>query len=79
MKILPTGLILLISVVLLSATALYLNSVGGFAVSNENLWTTGKIFVVLGVLTIIFVGIIFFLLHLERKLTDFENRFKENN
>lgn len=79
MKSISTGLFTIVSVVLLCATALYLNSVGGLAVSNENLWTTGKIFVVISVLTIIFVGIIFFLLHLERKITDLENRFKEND
>lgn len=79
MKDLFSKILLLISVVLLTGTALYLKSTGGFEVSNENLWTTGKVFVVISVLTIVFVGIIFFLLHLERKISELETRFKDKN
>lgn len=79
MKDLFSKILLLISVVLLTGTALYLNSTGGFEVGNANLWTTGKVFVVISVLTIVFVGIIFFLLHLERKISDLETRFKDKN
>lgn len=79
MKDLFSKILLLISVVLLTGTALYLKSTGGFEVGNENLWTTGKVFVVISVLTIVFVGIIFFLLHLERKISELETRFKDKN
>ena len=43
---------------------------------NQNLWTTGKIYVVLGVLITIFTGIIIFLILLERKISSLEKRIK---
>lgn len=39
---------------------------------DENLWTTGKIYVVLAVVLIIFLGIVFFLLHLENRIKKLE-------
>lgn len=42
------------------------------AINNENLWTTGKIYVVLIVVLIIFLGIVFFLLHLENRIRKLE-------
>ena len=44
---------------------------------GENLWTTGKIYVVLGVLITIFTGIIIFLLVLERKIRKLERKLTE--
>lgn len=42
------------------------------ASETENLWTTGKIHVVLGVLLTILTGIILFLVVLERKISKLE-------
>lgn len=69
-------IILPVSIVLLAGTIFYLVSQNAFELSNQNLWTTGKIFVVICVLALIFLGIIFFLLHLERKLSNLEDRIK---
>lgn len=44
---------------------------------NQNLWTTGKIYVVLTVLATIFIGIILFLLLLERKISRLEKKVSE--
>ena len=71
--ILPFSILLLVGIVL------YLISQDAFVLSNENLWSTGKIFVVIAVVALIFVGIIFFLLHLESKLSDLETRLKDKN
>ena len=43
-----------------------------FAAGTENLWTTGKIHVVLGVLLTILGGILVFLFVLERKISKLE-------
>jgi hypothetical protein len=40
---------------------------------------TGKIYVVVGVLLLIFLGIVWYLVRLERKLTKFEHQLKDNN
>ncbi|MCP4438929.1 MAG: CcmD family protein [Aureispira sp.] len=44
------------------------------AVKTDYMNNMGKIYVVVGVLTIIFVGIIFFLIYLERKVARLENQ-----
>ena len=44
--------------------------------SPDFMRSTGKIYVTIAVLCIIFTGIVFFLIHLDRKLTRLE---KENN
>lgn len=62
---------------MLAGTIFYLISQNAFELSNQNLWSTGKVFVVICVLSLIFLGIIFFLLHLERKLSDLESRIRE--
>lgn len=41
--------------------------------------STGKIYVVVAVIAAIFVGIVFFLIYLDRKLTNFENQIQEND
>lgn len=40
--------------------------------------SNGKIYVVVGVIVLIFVGIVLFLIYLERKLTSLENQIKTN-
>jgi CcmD family protein len=40
---------------------------------------TGKIYVVVGVIFIIFIGIILFLINLDRKLTRLEKRLNNDN
>lgn len=39
----------------------------------------GKIYVVVAVITAIFLGIVFFLIYLDRKLTKLEDQIKEDN
>lgn len=56
----------------LSALFLLLSPSPLFAAGTENLWTTGKIHVVLGVLLTILAGIIVFLIVLERKISKLE-------
>ncbi|MEM1320445.1 MAG: CcmD family protein [Bacteroidota bacterium] len=41
---------------------------------NEMMYSSGKIYVVLGVILIMFVGIIAYLIYLDRKLTKLENQ-----
>lgn len=73
MKKFASGIVVLVSAAMLAGTALYLKSQGGFDLANENLWTTGKIFVVICVISLIFIGILFFLLHLESKIEKLEH------
>lgn len=44
----------------------------GNTFGGENIWTTGKVYVVLAVVLIIFFGIVFFLLHLENRIKKLE-------
>ncbi|HMQ47180.1 MAG TPA: CcmD family protein [Saprospiraceae bacterium] len=39
---------------------------------------SGKIYVVVAVIVAIFIGIVFFLIYLDRKLTKLENQIKED-
>jgi CcmD family protein len=41
--------------------------------------STGKIYVVVAVIVAIFVGIVAFLMYLDKKLTKLENQIKEDN
>ncbi|NNE28891.1 MAG: CcmD family protein [Saprospiraceae bacterium] len=45
---------------------------------SDFLRSTGKIYVVVGVLVIIFLGIILYLFSLDRKLTNLENQIRKN-
>jgi tetrahydromethanopterin S-methyltransferase subunit G len=45
---------------------------------NDFMRNIGMIYVVIGVIIIIFIGIIAFLINLDRKLTKLENQIKEN-
>ena len=40
--------------------------------------STGKIYVVIACIAVIFTGIIFYIIHLDRKLTRLENQIKNN-
>lgn len=70
-------LILAIGFTALAGTAIYLATTGKFALGNDNLWNTGKIFVVISVLTLIFFGITAFLLHLERQMEKLEKNINK--
>ena len=61
---------------LLSFIILSLLSLPLFAQNNMNdyMRQTGKIYVVFGVILIIFIGIIFFLIRLESKIKKLENK-----
>lgn len=48
------------------------------AQSTDFLRSIGKIYVVVAVILAIFLGIIAFLIYLDRKLTKLENQIKEN-
>ena len=63
----------------LAATILYLANTGKYTINNENLWNTGKIFVVISVLTLIFFGITAFLLHLEQRISRLEGDIMNKN
>ncbi len=65
-------IILGVAFIALAATVLYLANTGKYTINNANLWNTGKIFVVISVLTLIFFGITAFLLHLERQINSLE-------
>jgi hypothetical protein len=40
--------------------------------------STGKIYVVVGVMLLLFLGIVFYLILLDRRLTKFENQIKSD-
>lgn len=42
------------------------------------LHSSGKIYLVVGTLTVIFIGIIIYLFSIDKKLTNIENQIKEN-
>lgn len=47
--------------------------------SGDFMRETGKIYVVVGVLLLIFLGIVWYLIRLERKLTKLEHQLKDND
>lgn len=47
--------------------------------SSDFMRSTGKIYVVVAVIVVVFLGIIFFLIRLDRKLTKLEKQIKEND
>lgn len=69
---------LALAFIALAGTAFYLATAGKFGAANETLWTTGKIFVVICVLTLIFFGITAFLLHLEHRIARIEGEMNKN-
>lgn len=53
---------------------------GAWAQGNRDFMReTGKIYVVVGVLVLIFLGIVTFLIRLERKLTKLEHQLKDES
>ena len=49
------------------------------AQSDDFMRSTGKIYVVVAVIVAIFIGIVAFLMYLDRKLTKLENQIKEDD
>lgn len=47
--------------------------------SSDFMRNIGKIYVVVAVIVTIFIGIVFFLVYLDRKLTKLEDQIKEND
>lgn len=47
--------------------------------STDFMRSTGKIYVVVAVILAIFIGIVLFLIYLDRKLTKLENQIKDND
>ena len=45
---------------------------------EEALHSSGKIYLVVGTLAVIFIGIIIYLFSIDKKLTNIENQIKEN-
>lgn len=70
--------LLAVAFIALAGAAVFLATTGKFALGNDNLWNTGKIFVVISVLTLIFFGITTFLLHLEQRISHLENNNNKN-
>ena len=70
-KLLITTITFLISGMFLSLQAQ--------AENQDFMRSIGKIYVVVAVIIAIFLGIILFLVYLERKLTKLENQIKEND
>lgn len=59
----------------------FLFTLAPFAAQAENpdfFRSIGKIYVVVAVILAVFLGILFFLIYLDRKITKLENQIKEN-
>lgn len=55
------------------------NTIGAQTADSTSLMRSdGKLYVVVGVIVMIFIGIVLFLIYLERKLTSLENQIKTN-
>lgn len=46
---------------------------------NDFLRNIGKIYVVVAVITVVFIGVIIFLIYLDRKLTKIENQINQHD
>lgn len=57
---------------------LSLNLLNAQSPSGDFMRNIGMIYVVIGVIVIIFIGIIAFLINIDRKLTKLENQIKKN-
>ena len=64
---------------LFSILALLLPSVPAWAGNGDFMRETGKIYVVVAVIVVIFIGIAFYLLRLDRKLTNLEHQIKDSD
>lgn len=49
------------------------------AADSDFMRSTGKIYVVVAVIVAIFIGIVFFLLYLDRRLTKIENQIRNHD
>lgn len=63
--------------ILISLQLLLAQSVAAQIEGDDFLHSTGKIYVVVAVLVAIFIGIILFLVYLERKLTKLESQIED--
>ena len=66
---------------IIATTAFLLSQIFTFAQNSDEaiemadiMYSSGKIYVVVGVLVTIFTGIVLFLIHLERKISKIENK-----
>jgi len=57
---------------------LFLVSTAAQAENTDFIRSTGKIYVVVALIASVFIGIVFFMVYLERKLTNLENQIKDN-
>lgn len=66
---------------LLTVTILLLTFTASFAQAGnpDFLRSIGKIYVVVAVIVAVFIGIVIFLIYLDRKLTKLERQIKEND
>ena len=63
----------------LTAQLFFLSRLSAQPDNTDFMRSIGKIYVVVAVIAAIFIGIIVFLIYLERKLTKLENQIKEND
>ncbi len=64
---------------LISILALLLPGVPAWAGGDDFMRQTGKIYVVVAVIVVIFIGIAIYLLRLDRKLTNLEHQIKDSD
>ena len=66
--------------ILITSFLTFFTAISGFSQSGDSdfLRSVGKIYVVVGVILAIFIGIILFLIFLDRRLTKLEHQIKEN-
>lgn len=67
------------SVVNILIAALLLHGVPAFAGGGDFMRQTGKIYVVVTVILVIFAGLTFYLWRLDRKLTNLEHQIKDSD
>lgn len=68
----------LISVILLSAINV-LAQTGNDVELADTMRSNGKIFVVVGVIAIVFTGILFYLIYIDRKVSKLEKKIEKHN
>jgi CcmD family protein len=66
----------LLAIVCLVANAAAQSAATDVIQGNDFLRNTAKIYVVVGVIAIVFIGIVIFLIRLDKKLTKLENQIK---
>ncbi|GAB5551273.1 MAG: hypothetical protein Sapg2KO_08640 [Saprospiraceae bacterium] len=64
---------------LIALLLLCMNTITYAQAGEDFMRSTGKIYVVVAVIVAIFIGIVAFLMYLDKKLTKLENQIKEDN